>query len=86
MPEMFHQVNESGKATWFLPHHPLFHLIKPEKVCVVFDCAAKYRGVSLNNALLPGPDMSNSLVGVLTRFQQERIAVMAKIECMYYQV
>ncbi|XP_067031499.1 uncharacterized protein [Acropora muricata] len=30
--------------------------------------------------------MSNSLVGVLTRFQQERIAVMAEIECMYYQV
>ena len=30
--------------------------------------------------------MTNSLVGVLTRFRQERIAVMADIECMYYQV
>ena len=81
-----HQVNESGKAAWFLPHHPVFHPKKPEKVRVVFDCAAKYRGVSLNNVLLPGPDMTNSLVGVLTRFRQERIAVMADIECMYYQV
>ena len=60
-----HQVNESGKATWFLPHHPVFHSKKPEKVRVVFDCAARYRGVSLNNVLLPGPDMTNSLVGVL---------------------
>ena len=81
-----HQVNESGKAAWFLPHHPVFHPKKPEKVRVVFDCAAKYRGVSLNNVLLPGPNMTNSLVGVLTRFRQERIAVMADIECMYYQV
>ena len=36
-----HQVNESGKATWFLPHNPVFHWKKPEKVHVVFDCAAK---------------------------------------------
>ena len=30
--------------------------------------------------------MTNSLIGVLTRLRQERIAVMADIECMYYQV
>ncbi|XP_074632711.1 uncharacterized protein LOC141891621 [Acropora palmata] len=29
--------------------------------------------------------MTNSLVGVLTRFRQERVTVMADIECMYYQ-
>ena len=81
-----HQVNRSGQATWFLPHHPVFHPKKPEKVRVVFDCAAKYRGVSLNDVLLSGPDVTNSLIGVLTRFRQERIAVMADIECMYYQV
>ena len=81
-----HQDNRSGKATWFLPHHPVFHPKKPEKVRVVFDCAAKYRGVSLNDVLLTGPDMTNSLIGVLTRFRQERVAVMADIECMFYQV
>ena len=81
-----HQDNRSGKATWFLPHHPVFHPKKPEKVRAVFDCAAKYRGVSLNDVLLPGPDMTNSLIGVLTRFRQERVAVMADIECMFYQV
>jgi len=30
--------------------------------------------------------MTNSLIGVLTPFQQEWIAFMADIECMYYQV
>ena len=81
-----HQVNRLGEATWFLPHHPVFHPKKPEKVRVVFNCAAKYRGVSLNDVLLPGLDMTNSLIGVLTRFRQEPIAVMADIEYMYYQV
>ena len=70
-----HQVNKSGKAAWFLPHHLVFHPKKPEKVRVVFDCAEEYRGVSLNDVLLPGPDMINSLAGALTRFRQERIEV-----------
>ena len=76
----------SGEATWFLPHHPVFHPKKPEKVRVVFDCAAKYKGVSLNDVLLQGPDMTNTLIGVLTRFRQERTAIIADIESMFYQV
>ena len=76
----------SGEATWFLPHHPVFHPKKPGKVRVVFDCAAKYKGVSLNDVLLQGPDMTNTVVGVLTRFRQERTAIIADIESMFYQV
>ena len=57
--------------TWYLPHHPVFHPQKPDKVRVVFDCSAKYRGSSLNDQLLQGPDLTNTLVGVLTRFRQE---------------
>jgi hypothetical protein len=67
-------------------HHPVVHPQKAEKVRVVFDCAAKYGGTSLNDMLLQGPDLTNTLVGVLTRFRQESTAVMADIESMYYQV
>ena len=35
---------------------------------------------------MPGPDLTNSLIGVLLRFRQERIALVADIEAMYYQV
>ena len=56
----------SPKDTWYLPHHPVFHPQKPDKVRVVFDCSAKHRGTSLNDQLLQGPDLTNSLVGVLT--------------------
>ncbi len=42
--------------------------------------------MSLNTELLQGPDLTNSLVGVLLRFRQEPIAMMADIKSMYYQV
>ncbi|XP_078352443.1 uncharacterized protein LOC144637184 [Oculina patagonica] len=80
-----YQLSRPGVATWFLPHHSVFHPKKPGKVRVVFDCAANYRGVSLNDVPLQGPDMTNTLIGVLTRFRQERIAIMADVESMFYQ-
>ena len=52
----------------------------------MFDASAKFSGISLNDMLMPGPDLTNSLVGVLTRFRMERVATMADIEQMLYQV
>ncbi len=40
------EVENSG--TWYLPHHNVIHPQKPDKVRVVFNCAAKYQGDSLN--------------------------------------
>ena len=72
--------------TWFIPHHGVYHPHKPGKICVVFDCSAKYKGKSLNDLLLKGPGLTNSLLGVLTRFRQEHVAVMVDIEVMFHQV
>ena len=73
-------------AVWYLPHHPVLNANKPGKVRVVFDCAAKYQGTSLNDQLLQGPDLTNNLVGVLTRFRQEPVALMADVQSMFHQV
>lgn len=70
---------------WYIPHHGVYHPKKPEKLRVVFDCSAKYKGNSLNEHLLPGPDMINNLTGVLIRFRQHRIALMCDIEKMFHQ-
>lgn len=71
---------------WYLPHHPVFNPQKPRKIKVVFDCSAKCHGTSLNDQLLQGPDLTNSLVGVLSRFREEQIALMSDIEAMFHQV
>lgn len=75
----------SGK-TWFVPHHGVYHPAKPGKIRVVFDCAAQYQGTCLNDHLLQGPDLTNSLIGVLMRFRQENVAFMSDIKSMFHQV
>ncbi|XP_033642413.1 uncharacterized protein LOC117302547 [Asterias rubens] len=79
-------LNREDGAVWYLPHHPVLHPRKPGKVRIVFDCAARYRGVSLNDKVHQGPDMTNKLVGVLIQFRQETIALMADVEGMFHQV
>ena len=71
---------------WYLPHHPVFNPQKPDKTRVVFDCSASYKGQSLNSALLRGPDLTNTLVGMLTRFREEPIAFISDIQAMFHQV
>ena len=58
---------------------------KPDKIRVVFDCSARYAGTSLNQNLLQGPDLTNSLVGVLCRFRQEAVAFSCDVESMFHQ-
>ena len=53
---------------------------------MVFDCAAKYGGGSLNDPLLHGPDFLNSVVGILCRFHVDKTAVVRVIEQMFHQV
>ena len=53
---------------------------------MVFDAAAKFHGTSLNDQLLQGPDYINNLAGVLMRFRQEEVALVADIEQMFHQV
>ena len=80
------ELNKNNGNVWYLPHHPVTHRLKPDKTRIVFYCAAKFNGESLNQHLLTGPDLANSLIGVIIRFCQEPIAVVADIESMFYQV
>ena len=73
--------NNDGRV-WYLPHFGVYHPKKPDQIRVVFDSSAEFQGVSLNKELLPGPDLMNSLVGVLIRFRKENIAVICDIEQM----
>ena len=52
----------------------------------MFDCSAKCHGTSLNDQLLQGPNLTNSIVGVLSRFREEQITLMSDIKAMFHQV
>ena len=73
----------TGK-TWYIPHHGVYHPSKPGKN-LVFDCSAKFQGTSINKGLLSGP-LTNQIIGVLTRFHEEKNAFMVDLEVMYHQV
>ena len=75
-----------GNRIWFLPHHGVIHPNKPEKLRIVFDCAAKYAGTSFNENVMQGPDLMNKFIGVLMRFREGPVAVMADVEAMFHQV
>ena len=71
---------------WYLLHHPVENLNKPCKVRRVANAASRFRGQSLNTNLLTGPDLLNSLLGVLMRIRENQIAVLADIEGMFTQI
>ncbi|KAK0150375.1 hypothetical protein N1851_008532 [Merluccius polli] len=75
---------QRGKV-WYIPHHGVHHP-KKGSLRVVFDCSASFQGTSLNSRLIQGPNLTSNLVGVLLRFRQEPIALMADVEGMFHQV
>ena len=83
--KLYENENQTN-VKWYLCHPPVFHPQKPNKVRVVLDCAARFRGESLNDELLQGPDIVNSFVVVLMQFRKVRMAIVSDFEAMFHQV
>ncbi|XP_072931477.1 uncharacterized protein [Epargyreus clarus] len=77
---------KTPNRTWYLPHFAVVNPMKPDKLRVVHDAAAKTKGVALNDLLLKGPDLLQSLPGVVMKFRQHMVAVTADIKEMFMQV
>ena len=71
---------------WYIPHHSVYYPHKPDKIQVVFDCSSEFQGRGLNKELLSEPDLTNQIVGILSRIRENEIALMTDIESMFYQV
>ncbi len=75
----------SNQPAWYIPHHGVYNPQKPGKIRIVFDCSARFQNTSLNEHLLTGPDLTNTLVGVLCRFRKGQVAIMCDVERMFHQ-
>lgn len=75
---------ESDKENWYLPSFGVYHPQKSDQVRVVFDSSAEFEGLSLNKVLLSGPDLNNTLLGVLMCFRKEPVAFSADVQQMFY--
>lgn len=72
----------------YIPHHCVTKdSSTTTKFRVVFDASAKTaNGVSLNDTLMVGPTVQDSLVDILIRFRLHKIAFTADIANMYRQI
>jgi len=65
-------------------------VVKPDrqttKVRIVFDAAAKYKGVCLNDFIHTGPKLQNELFDVLLRFCKNEVAIVCDKSEMYLRV
>ncbi|XP_041463438.1 uncharacterized protein LOC121414350 [Lytechinus variegatus] len=71
----------------YISHHAV---LRPEKkstpVRIVFNSSASFQGHTLNEYWMKGPDLLNSLLGVLLRFRERKVAVCGDISKMYHRV
>ena len=52
---------------WYLPNHPVKHPHQQGKIRRVCNNASKFKGISLNDKLLSGPDLLRNLYGIVFR-------------------
>ncbi|XP_055612678.1 uncharacterized protein LOC129759287 [Uranotaenia lowii] len=74
------------EKVWYLPLNFVTHPKKPGKIRLIWDAAAKVKGVSLNDKLLKGPDMITSLPAVINGFRERKIAFGGDIRQMFHQI
>ena len=68
----------------YIAHH---EIVRPEKtmpIHIVFNSSASFQGHRLNDYWMKGPDLLNSLFGVILRFRENEVA--GDISKMYHRV
>ncbi|XP_078051714.1 uncharacterized protein LOC144477851, partial [Augochlora pura] len=80
--------NDNTNEGYYLPHHAVFkEASATTKIRVVFDASAKTStGNSLNDVLLVGPTIQDTLFTILLRFRTHVYVLTADIEKMFRQI
>ncbi|XP_046863136.1 uncharacterized protein LOC124456869 [Xenia sp. Carnegie-2017] len=81
------EVKEHKQPFHYISHHAV---LRPDStstpVRIVFNSSATFLGHKLNDYWQKGPDLLNSLFGVILRFRENKVALTADISKMYHRV
>ena len=81
-----HQPSEDKKVH-YLPHHPVIRRDKlTSKVRIVYDASAQAGGPSLNDVLLTGPNLNQSIFDIIIRFRTHQVALVDDIEKAFLMI
>ena len=80
--EQVSSLSRPSSKSWYLPVFCV-EQVKKSKCRLVYDASARFKGTSLNDCLLQGPDLNNQLRSVLLRFREKPVAFGADIESMF---
>ena len=86
------KLTEEELITYKGPLHYISHheVLKPDSkttpVRIVFNTSANYMGHILNEYWAKGPDLWNSLIGILIRFRENEVAFIGDVRKMYHTV
>ncbi|XP_058503794.1 uncharacterized protein LOC131471311 [Solea solea] len=86
------KLSQEVLQSWTGPVWYISHLVAPNPhsvstpVRLVWNSSQKYRGLSLNDMLIKGPDVLNPIRGVLLRFRTGIFAALGDIHKMYNSV
>lgn len=73
--------------SWYLQHFPVIREDRETtKARIVFNSAARCKGVPLNDAMLTGPKLQRDVLEILLRFRRKPVALGANIKEMFSQV
>ena len=65
--------NTESDLQWYVSQLPVLNPNKPDKVRQVCNAASKFGGVSLNDNLMAGPDLLQSLIGISSDSGRNRL-------------
>ena len=80
------EASHEPKNTWYLPLMAVTNPNKPNKVRLALDAAARSHGMSLNDSLMQGPQNMNSLIGVVCRWRENRVALTSDVVAMFSHI
>ena len=65
----------------YIPHHGVFRVEKKSTpVGIVFNSSSVFQGHKLNDYWMKGPDLLNSLFGVLLMCREKEVAVLGHLQ------